>query len=91
MAGKTTFIKSAGGWAFRIEGHEFVAWRNEAGFAGRDWELWPVNNGTDAWGVTTTFPHIDMVASRGECVTEAERMVKRSNESAAIRKAHGLA
>ena len=60
---KTTFVKSNGGYLFRTtDGEVYRAVRNEAGFAGRDWELWTVDGRLAQ----------DQLSSRGECVELAQ-------------------
>ena len=53
-----------GGWEFKVGDKVFVAIRNTAGFAGRDWELWRRNG-------ELLIQEADQLASRGECVAFA--------------------
>lgn len=60
---KATFTKTEdGGWRFTWGNHVFKAWRNEAGFAHRDWEL----HNLDRMIVIE-----DMLPSRQACVDAA--------------------
>lgn len=61
-----TFEKSAGGYLFRINGREFLAIRNEAGFAHRQWEVWSVTQGGNPKMVEDQLP------TRAACVEAVE-------------------
>lgn len=52
-----------GGWRFTVEGRDFEAIRNIAGFAHRDWDVLTVED-PDRYIA-------DQLASRGECVEAA--------------------
>jgi hypothetical protein len=58
----TKFEKRVGGWAFKVGSAEFIAMRNEAGFAHRDWEVWHLD-GSKVGGMVE-----DQLESRRECV-----------------------
>lgn len=72
----TRFVKNTdpnsgrfGGWEFRARANEarkYMAIRNQAGFAGRDWELWELAESGE-WVCVE-----DQLASRGECVVFAQ-------------------
>ena len=62
----TKFEKSAGGYLFRVNGREFLAYRNEAGFAHRDWEVWSVTQGGNPKMIE------DMLPTRAACVEVIE-------------------
>ena len=67
---KITFHKGApGAWHFDIEGVRFLAIRNIAGFAHRDWDLYNSDG---------TVVLSDQLATRQECYAEALKAHARS-------------
>lgn len=66
------FTKVVGGWLFETGGVKWIAHHNQAGFGGRDWELWSVNvKGDRAERVVA-----DMLPSRAACVERAEEYMR---------------
>ena len=52
-----------GGWIFEIDGIRYKAWHNDAGFAGRDWELWRWEPAVGRWVMV-----VDQIDTRAACV-----------------------
>jgi hypothetical protein len=64
----TNFKQNASGqYEFNVKGVAYEAIRNEAGFAGRDWDLYT----SAAYGDGRIV--VDQLASRKECVEAAEQ------------------
>jgi hypothetical protein len=73
-----------GSWAFDspITGTTYYAYRNEAGFAGRDWYVTRLDSTADG---TIEVTVEDMLASRKECVQVAEMDAKDQDRRAGYR------
>lgn len=72
LLGKPQFEKVIGGWAFSVGDRRFMAQRNEAGFAGRDWELLEYI-GADELHRQMQFVE-DMLPSRAACMERAKEV-----------------
>lgn len=73
MTVNVTFGKTiSGGWRFTWGDNEFVAWRNPAGFAHRDWELFFIEKERDGYPLYGTDRVIDdNLPDRAACVDSA--------------------
>jgi hypothetical protein len=63
------FTKVIGGWRFDVAGRSFVAHRNEAGFAGRQWEVAEL----DGTGLKNGGFSTDMLVTRDAAVAAARQ------------------
>ena len=70
VLGRPTFERVIGGWIFTANGLDFMAIRNEAGFEGRNWELWTFDRDRQAHGGQIE----DMLPSRAACLARAKEI-----------------
>ena len=74
MTGPTVrFQMAGGGWVFSIDTVRFVAIRNEAGFAHRNWDLYRLTDGRIV---------ADQLGTRRECVEAALNLMRKGTVSA---------